>query len=81
MVSTAAVGENDTLMRSRICRHLAWPGLELEETANAIAGPVLSSADRRIKAWVIPTDEQRMIAFHTQAIIAGGRYDSSIALA
>jgi acetate kinase len=70
VVFTAGIGENAVSIRSRVCRHLAWLGLDLDEAANERNGPCISTAKSRISAWVIPTDEERMIALHTRAALA-----------
>ncbi|WP_030541442.1 acetate/propionate family kinase [Sphingobium sp. DC-2] len=69
IVFTAGIGENDAGMRSRICRGLEWLGLEIDELANAGDGPLVSQPDSRVKAYVIPTDEERMIALHTLNVL------------
>jgi acetate kinase len=69
LVFTAGIGENDVDIRSRICRRLAWLGIEIDEVANAGNGPVISLTDSRVKVLVIPTDEERMIATHTLNIV------------
>ena len=48
---------------------LGWLGVELDEAANAGHGPLLSTAASRLKAYVVPTDEERMIARHTLALL------------
>jgi acetate kinase len=68
VVFTAGIGENAAPVRSRVCQGLAWLGLELDEVANGRHGPRISTAESRISAWVIPTDEERMIARHTHQI-------------
>jgi acetate kinase len=65
LVLTAGISENSSEMRARICRGAAWLGLQLDEAANNAGGPRISSPDSQISAWVIPTDEERMIAEHT----------------
>jgi acetate kinase len=65
IVFTAGIGEHATSIRSRVCQSLAWLGLELDENANERNGPCISTASSRIAAWVISTDEERMIADHT----------------
>jgi len=68
VVFTAGIGENAATVRSRVCQGLAWLGLELDEVANGRHGPRISTAESRISAWVIPADEERMIARHTHEI-------------
>jgi acetate kinase len=64
-VFTGGIGENAAPVRSRVCRGLAWLGLDFDEGANAKGGPCISTKGSRLSAWVVPTDEERMIARHT----------------
>ena len=64
IVFTAGIGENSAEIRERICREAAWLGVELDSEANARNGPRISSADSRVSAYVVPTDEESMIARH-----------------
>ncbi|MDP3123754.1 MAG: acetate/propionate family kinase [Thiobacillus sp.] len=70
LVFTAGIGEHAAPVRAAICRHLGWLGLTLDEDANARHGPRISQADSRISAWVIPTDEENVIAQHAWALTA-----------
>jgi acetate kinase len=65
LIFTAGIGENSPIVRAKLCRRLAWLGLELDEAANAANGPRISTAASRVSAFVIPTDEELMIALHT----------------
>ena len=65
IIFTAGIGENDAAIRAAICARMAWAGLILDEAANAAHAPVITRPDSRIAVRVIPTDEERMIAFHT----------------
>ncbi|HSE58836.1 MAG TPA: acetate/propionate family kinase [Nitrospiraceae bacterium] len=65
VVLTAGISENSPDMRARICQGAAWLGLRLDEAANRAGGPRISTRDSKVSAWVIPTDEERMIAEHT----------------
>jgi acetate kinase len=56
-------------VRAALCANLAWLGVELDQAANATKGPRISTADSKISVWVIPTDEERMIAEHTRALV------------
>ena len=69
-VFTAGIGENSPAMRARIAKHLAWLGAELDPQAN-MRGPVISRPESRLALYVIPTDEELMIAHHTLALLAG----------
>ena len=70
LIFTAGIGENHAGIRSRICRRLAWLGLEIDETANAGNRACISLPDSRAMVCIVPTDEERMIALHTLAILA-----------
>ncbi len=71
IVFTAGIGENAAVIRERVCRDAAWLGVELDAAANAAGGPRISAPTSRVSAWVIPTNEELMIARHTQALLAG----------
>jgi acetate kinase len=68
VVFTAGIGENSAEMRARICARAQWLGLRLDAAANAAGGPRISAPASHVSAWVIPTDEERMIGEHTLAI-------------
>jgi acetate kinase len=69
LVFTAGIGENSAEIRARICAASAWLGVELDPAANAAGAPRISRAESRVSAWVIPTNEELMIARHTGAAI------------
>jgi acetate kinase len=69
LVFTAGIGEHAPAVRERICRQAAWLGVELDAQANAKHGPRISSAASRVAAWVIPTNEELMIARHTRRVL------------
>jgi acetate kinase len=58
-------------VRERVCRAAAWLGVQLDERANESGGPRLSTSGSGVSAWVIPTNEELMIALHTKRLIAG----------
>jgi acetate kinase len=64
LVFTAGIGEHAVPIRERVCRGLAWLGLELDAAANVSGGPRISVESSKVSAWVVPTDEERMIALH-----------------
>ena len=72
IVFTAGIGENVPEVRRQACERLAWLGLALDGAANARGGPCISAPGSRVAAWVIPTDEERMIARHTLATTTAG---------
>ena len=69
LVFTAGIGEHAAAIRERVCRAAAWLGVELDLAANAAGGPRLSMAGSRVAAWVIPTNEELMIARHTRRLL------------
>jgi acetate kinase len=69
-VFTAGVGENSGMIRARIAEKLDWLGAELDKTANAATRTVISTRNSRIALYVVPTDEELMIARHTLAVIS-----------
>jgi acetate kinase len=71
VVFTAGIGENQPEVRERICERAAWLGLTLDRAANATHGPRISTADSRVSAWVLPTDEESMIARHVVNVLPG----------
>jgi acetate kinase len=79
LVFTAGIGENSAMIRHRVCRDAAWLGVELDEDANqapASGARCISKPSSRVAAWVIPTNEELMIAQHTQAVLQGrGAHD------
>ena len=69
LVFTAGIGENSTEIRKRITKASAWLGIELDENANASRGPRISTPQSKASAWVIPTNEELMIARHTGTLL------------
>lgn len=69
LVFTAGIGENSAEIRRRICEASAWLGIELDTNANDQGGPRISRAGSRVSAWVIPTNEELMIARHTGQLL------------
>ena len=69
LIFTAGIGENSAPVRAGLCRALGWLGVALDEAANERNGPRISTADSRVSVWVIPTDEDLMIAQHTLALV------------
>jgi len=69
IVFTGGIGEHAVVIRERVCQDAAWLGVELDAAANARGGPRISAGPSRVRAWVIPTDEELMIARHTQRVV------------
>jgi len=62
---TGGIGEHSAAIRAKVCRQAAWLGLELDDSANAATATRISKPDSRLSAWIVPTDENLMIAHHT----------------
>jgi acetate kinase len=69
LVFTAGIGERSAAIRERVCRQAGWLGLELDPAANENGGPRISTQASKVSAWVIPTDEELMIARHTREVL------------
>jgi acetate kinase len=69
LVFTAGIGEHAPEIRRQICARAEWLGVSLDSKANTRADARISAADSRVGVWVIPTDEEEMIAKHTFATI------------
>lgn len=65
LVFTAGIGEHSAVVRSRLCARLAWLGVHLDEQANTANQLCISTPDSAVSVWVIPTNEELMIARHT----------------
>ena len=72
-VFTAGIGENSVSLRARIAEKLAWLGVALDPAANAAGATLISRPDSRVALYVIPTDEELMIARHTLALLTASR--------
>jgi acetate kinase len=69
LVFTAGIGEHSPTIRARVCDRLLWLGLEIDHDANARGERLISSPYARVAAYVVPTDEERMIASHCQDLL------------
>ena len=69
LVFTAGIGERSTEVRRRICEASAWLGVELDAPRNAANGPRISRDGSPVGVWVIPTNEELMIARHTGLLL------------
>jgi acetate kinase len=75
-VFTAGIGENSVGIRARIAERLEWLGVSLDPVENARHAPRISRADSRIPVYIVPTDEELMIAQHTLSLL-WNRHSSS----
>jgi acetate kinase len=71
IVFTGGIGENAAPIRAAICRESSWLGVELDEAANERGGPRISRPGARVSVWVVPTNEELMIARHTLRLLGG----------
>ena len=69
LVFTGGIGENSPVIRGRICQGLTWLGIGIDPGANAGGLGRISRSDSSPSVWVVPTDEERIIAEHTLAVI------------
>jgi acetate kinase len=69
LIFTGGIGEHDAAARAEIAAGCAWLGLKLDEARNAKGAGRISADGSGPSAWVIPTDEERMIARHTCAVL------------
>jgi len=69
LVFTAGIGENSPEIRRRICNESKWLGIELDESANREGEFEISTSSSKVSAWVIPTNEEMMIARHTGRLL------------
>lgn len=67
LVFTAGIGEHAAPVTARVCDNAAWLGIRLDAAANLADGPRISTADSPVSVWVVPTNEELMIARHTLA--------------
>jgi acetate kinase len=70
-VFTAGIGENSASVRARIAQRLAWLGVAIDPAANAAHALLISQPRASVPVYVVPTDEEIMIARHTLALLIG----------
>jgi acetate kinase len=76
-VFTAGIGEKSDLIRARIAEKLGWLGARLDPATNAAGKTGISTPDSRVALYVVPTDEELMIARHTLALLSARRPHTS----
>lgn len=72
LVFTAGIGENAAPIRAAVCQGVSWLGFDLDPDANERGAPRITRPGSRASAWIIQTDENRMIARHVRALIGRG---------
>jgi acetate kinase len=69
LVFTGGIGENDAASRAKVVEGCHWLGLRLDNALNARGTGRISADGSRVSAWVVPTDEERMMAQHTLTLL------------
>ncbi len=69
LIFTAGIGENSSTVRESICKATNWMGVEIDVHANKQHKTLISKPDSRISVWVIPTDEEQIIARHVYSVL------------
>ena len=70
LVFTAGIGENDPATRAEVAADCGWLGVKLDTARNAVGDGPISSPGAAVPVWVVPTDEERMIARYTGRMLA-----------
>jgi acetate kinase len=73
IVFTAGIGEKSTTIRKQVCSRLAWLGVDLDDVANEVGGPRISTVASDVSVWVVPTDEESAIARYTADVLRAAR--------
>ena len=75
LVFTAGVGENSASMRARICEGLEYLGVKIDPEKNTVRGKeaIISTDDSKVTVWVIPTNEELMIAQDTAELVKAAK--------
>jgi len=69
IVFTGGIGEHAVAVRQRICQAAAWLGVDIDADANQANATQINSKSSKIEVWIIPTNEELLIAQHTAATI------------
>jgi acetate kinase len=69
IVFTAGIGERSADIRERVCDGCGWLGVDLDSSSNGRNATRISKPASRVSAWVVPTDEELMIARHTSTLL------------
>ena len=70
LIFTAGIGEHAPWIRAQVCQQATWLGIKLDDQANEQHGPQISASTSQVSVWVIPTNEEKMIAQHTYSLIS-----------
>ncbi len=69
LVFTGGIGEHATVIRAKVCQQTEWLGLEIDASANESGNSCISTLSSKVSAWALATDENLMIARHTQHLL------------
>jgi acetate kinase len=72
LVFTGGIGEHAAAVRDRVCALSAWLGIDLDPAANASDGRRIDRSGSRTAVWVLPTNEELIIARHTRRLVQAG---------
>jgi len=70
LVFTGGIGEHAAPIRERVCRNLAWLGIDLDGSANDQHKSCITTPASKVSTWVVPTNEEMMIALHVRELLA-----------
>ena len=73
LVFTGGIGEHAAPVRRDVCRDSRWLGIELNVAANAAHATRISTSASRVSVWVVPTNEELMIARHTRRFVSAAQ--------
>jgi acetate kinase len=73
LVFTGGIGEHAVEIRARVCQDAHWLGVQLDDSANVAGGPRISKQGAAVSVWVVPTDEDIMVARHTRRLLDNRR--------
>ncbi len=79
LVFTAGIGENSPVIRQKVCKRLGWLGVNIDPDSNQHGSRRISPIRQTPSVWVVPTDEEAVIATHTLAIICSVRIKTNSA--
>ncbi len=77
LIFTAGIGEHAYSIREKICQEIAWLGLEIDYEANRQNAKKISTQQSPVSVWVIPTNEEKIIATHTYSLTKGDYHERS----
>jgi len=78
LVFTGGIGQRDAKTRQEVVAGCAWLGAELDEAANSAGGGRIDGSASSMPVWVLPTDEEQVIARHTAALLSESKVSSAV---